>query len=383
MKKKNLFWILCVVVAFLGFGLFSQKYALFDSQTEEMRQKSDSENQNKKMAADKDKAQSETTDDFPSVFKKREGKVTFDAEIEKPDNLKRSSLKKYDISFQRYDFKKAYEQFFSKQKLLQKTEDFSKKTDKVAFYEAANGANLTLNEDSAMLILPFSMYINRCFDLNTDSSKFPVNQSFDFMSGEEAAARLKQSLDTIGFYLGQEYYCKWYQLSHDKLKENEYAIDQDGNIDKSRYKPSWSKKDDCYYLIIYQTCQGVKIHTYYDNYMVMMRDATAPVQAIYSKEGIQYLDFTKSFELKQGQGSYHLKSWYEIADMLLEKYNQILGESYYEFYKVQFVFLTQEKNGQFQLRPVWIIDGVEKEEGIEEESRFQIAIDGETGEGLY
>ena len=374
MKYKNYLIIICVAMFFVGFVNFSQKIELLYFQQEEKQGKI---LKNYKKKVDKKIVENE----FPASYSYSSKKVFFNMDIKKPSNLTSQSLKKCTINIQKYNTGDAYKNLFFGKKIVDK--DLDSKDKQYGWYKSKTGETLEVTETSIMFSTPFYSNILQCFDSKADQDKFETNKSLEGLSVTKAFNRIYNLLNTIGIDIGKDCDYKWYCLPHNKLEKNEYAIDKNGTLDSEAYKTEWTKNDDSYYFIIYQSCQGLKIHTFYGHGIMLMDDDTAPLQAIYSRKGIQFIDFTRAFTMKQEKEKYILKSWSEIAKILIKRYEQILDENIYFFDNAEIVFLVKEKADNYELRPAWIINGRQQEKKSQESTNFQTAIDAETGEILY
>ena len=141
------------------------------------------------------------------------------------------------------------------------------------------------------------------------------------------------------------------------MAECEYAEDMYGNEDVEAEKTDWDENDDAYFFVFQSRYCGLP--TYHPYVYTMEKDIleNRPLQAVISREGIEYLSVERIFQYKQEKESVELLPFEKIAEVLEKQFTRIMGE---ETYKVKRAELKAMENlagkKEYEMVPVWIID---------------------------
>lgn len=181
----------------------------------------------------------------------------------------------------------------------------------------------------------------------------------------------------MGIDIEGQYKC--YVLEHSMLQSEEYAMDIDGNINQTGYKDSWTQDDDSYYFVINQKYDDIPAyHVFYDNFP-LAADENAPVQVLYNKDGIQFLQLEKVFAFTEQESNYDLKPFEEIAEVIETKYGMLLDGSTYSVNQATLYYMENRMNDeQYEVIPVWIFNIEDNETG----KTLQDIVNAETGKEI-
>lgn len=181
----------------------------------------------------------------------------------------------------------------------------------------------------------------------------------------------------MGIDIEEQYKC--YVLEHSMLQSEEYAMDINGNIDQTGYKDSWTQDDDSYYFAINQKYDDTPAyHVFYDNFP-LAADENAPIQVLYNKDGIQFLQLEKVFAFTEQESNYDLKPFEEIAEVIETKYGMLLDGSTYSVNQATLYYMENKMNDeQYEVIPVWIFNTEDKETG----KTLQDIVNAETGKEI-
>lgn len=171
------------------------------------------------------------------------------------------------------------------------------------------------------------------------------------------------------------------KLVNADLTENSvvYYEDMNGHIDKSQYKPQWSDADDCYYFFINQIYRGLPLYHVYNQVFGDAGDINAPVQAVVSGEGIEWLKIEKVYALSDEQDGVSLADIDAVVKTVADKFNQVLGDTAYEMTKAELYYYVDLSSGMgtYDVKPAWILSGYQKGG-----KKMQIIIDVQTAEEI-
>jgi len=327
---------------------------------------------------------------FPEQYNENaDEKIIFKTEIVVNEKIKNAEAPKGFASRQQVDNEKIFQLFFSdipvRDKEIYELEDDNGKLYESIYYEGENLESLLINPESFSYMGALMPYIANVFDLTENTDKYSQEQDLPFQSQEEAFQDLKKELRKADIDIGDEYKC--YALDYKIMQEEEYAIDMDGNEDTSSYKPSWSQEDDCYYFIIWQKFQDVPVYQLDEGELRNADDENAPIQILYSKNGIEMMEFSKVYHFEESEEVVELKPFEEVAQTVNQKYSMLLGDMFFKVTKAELYYMADELNeDQYELMPVWIIDIMqyESEENNDGEdgSKIQEAVNAATAEEM-
>lgn len=224
-------------------------------------------------------------------------------------------------------------------------------------------------------------YVRNAFvpfqDERYNADLYSRSAQLSFMTREEAFGTVQKVLDEIG--IGIEPVYVGYALDHETMQSQEYHENIDGNIDRTQYKAQWTNADDCYYFCINQTYKGLPLYHVYNQVFADAVDSNAPIQAVVSGEGLEWLNIEKVFTVSDEQGGVSLADLTTVIQAAADKYNQILGGSTCEITKAELYYYVDLSSGMgiYDVKPVWILAGNEKGG-----KNLQIIIDAQTAEEI-
>lgn len=217
-------------------------------------------------------------------------------------------------------------------------------------------------------------------DERYNASLYSTDEQLSFMTREEAFQIIDKALKEMDIELEYDY--TGYALDYNCMQSQEYHEDMDGNIDRANYKNQWSISDEGYYFCINQIYRGLPLYHVYCEIFSDVSDVNAPIQAFISKDGIEYLNIEKVFEIADEGMAVSLVPMEAIAETVANKYNQILGSSTYEMTEAELCYYVDLSSGTgvYDVKPVWIVKGIEKSE--QNEQGIQVIIDAQTAKEI-
>ena len=315
--------------------------------------------------------------EIPERYEKEADNVYFKAGVIVSSEVRENGLQKISASVQRPDPAKVLECLMGDAEIDEKNEEEDN-----YWYVGANGESLTINNTSIGFATKFYVYVSNAFRLQQgysdyNADKYELDKDFGFASRQQAFEDVRQSLQIMGIDVENEYKC--YVLEHSILQSEEYVMDMNGNVDQSNYKGSWTQDDDSYYFVINQKYGDTPAyHVFYDNFP-LIADENAPIQVLYNKNGIQFLQLEKVFSFSEQEGIYDLKPFEEIVEVIENKYGMLLDGSTYSVNQATLYYMENEtSDGQYAVSPVWIFNIVDNEDG----KALQDVVNAQTGEEI-
>ena len=313
---------------------------------------------------------------FPKRLDMEIERVKFDAEVlaYSSENMK---AKSYEATLRTFDKEKLKEKFFSS---IEEPETIS--NDDPDSYYGKKDEFLAVYPTGIFFYTDFYKYVNHTFSLFEDdrnAEKYMKDTDFDFASRDEAKEIVLKELDSLGAGLGSEYFINMYSLDYETMKENEKVIDMEGKPDKSAYKPEWSSKDNCYYLCIRQSVNGIPVGYKYADADENINEYNAPIQLLYSSSGIEFLSIDRMFDFSDKNEEVVLADMDKVSDCIAKKYNDILNKSKYSVNKLELHYIcVKESESKYTVRPAWVVS-MSEIGGI---AQFQMIIDAQTAKEL-
>lgn len=313
---------------------------------------------------------------FPKRLDMEIERVKFDAEVlaHSSENMK---AKSYEATLRTFDKEKLKEKFFSS---IEEPETISN-DDPDSFY-GKKDEFLAVYPTGIFFYTDFYKYVNHTFSLFEDdrnAEMYMKDTDFDFASRDEAKEIVLKELDSVGAGLGSEFFLNMYSLDYETMKENEEVLDMDGGLDKSAYKPDWSSKDNCYYLCIRQSVNGIPVGYKYADADDNINEYNAPIQLLYSSSGIEFINIDRMFDFSDKNEEVVLADMDKVSDCIAKKYNDILNKSKYSVNKLELHYIcVKESESKYTVRPAWVatmsVPG--------ETTQFQMIIDAQTAKEL-
>lgn len=349
---------------------------------------------NNEESSNKSKLNSKIVYDLPQKYNGSFGKVNFETDIIIDNRGANKPYVESTAELQKVNYEKAVKFFLSGKKEKEKHESDcqNEKNEKVKAitYIGENGEQLSLGPNSSMItFLSKSLYpyIIKSFRLQNkderyNADKYSLKDELNFSTREKAFEDIKNTLSEIGIQIDDEY--KAYALDHKIMKLEQYSMGADGNEDKSHYKNSWSEEDDAYYFIIGQKYKGLPTYHVFSEFFNYKGDENEPIQVVYSKNGIEYISIEKVFDFKENSKDIKIVEFKNIANTVVNKYEQILGASSYNVKSAKLHYMIDVLSGKgvYNVKPVWILDIEESTPNDGAIGNIQMIIDAVTGEEI-
>lgn len=300
--------------------------------------------------------------EFPEFYEKEGDVISFQTEVIVSEEVRENGLRKLSAVVQKPDLIKALDCLMGEVEITEKNEEENN-----YWYVGANGENLTVNNTSVGFSTRFFVYVSNAFRLQQgysdyNADRYELDQDLEFATRQEAFEDIRQTFQTMGIDIGDRYKC--YVLEHSMLESEEYAMDMNGNSNPADYKDAWTQEDDSYYFVISQQYGNTPAWQVFYDHSPLAADETAPVQVLYNRDGIQFLQLEKVFAFSEQEGIYDLKPFEEIAGALEAKYETLAEEGTYTVRQAVLYYMEKKMaEGQYEVIPVWIFQTVDNGSG--------------------
>lgn len=315
--------------------------------------------------------------EIPERYDKEADNVSFKTDVIVSANVRENGLRKLSATVQKPDPVKVFDCLMGDTEIREKNEEENN-----YWYEGVNNEILTINNTSIGFSTNFYAYVSNAFRLQQgysdyNADKYELDKDLEFASRQEAFENIRQTMETMGIGIEEQYKC--YVLEHSMLQSEEYAMDINGNVDQASYKGSWTQDDDAYYFVINQKYSDTPAyHVFYDSFP-LAADENAPVQVLYNKDGIQFLQLEKVFTFTEQENNYDLKPFEEIAQVIETKYGMLLDGSTYTVNQAMLYYMENKiSEEKYEVVPVWIFNTVDSETG----KTLQDIVNAQTGEEI-
>ena len=312
---------------------------------------------------------------FPEKLNMEIERVSFDAEVIAHSSANKKS-KSYEVTVRKFDKEKVKEKLLSNIEVAE-TINYGDEDS----YQGTKEEYLSVSPTRIYFYKNLYLYVNNAFSLFEDdrNAESYKDTDFDFASRDAAKESILKELDSLGAGLGSDYFINMYSLDYETMKENEKVLDIDGEPDKSAYKPEWSSKDNCYYLCIRQSVNGIPVGYKYADADEKINEYNAPIQLLYSSSGIEFLSIDRMFDFSDKNEEVVLADMDKVSACIAKKYNDILNESKYSVSKLELHYIcVKESETKYTVRPAWVV--TMSEHG--DDTPFQMIIDAQTAEEI-
>lgn len=316
------------------------------------------------------------------------GNVTFNMDIVVNGDLTEGSVVTAKAQMQKVNQEKAFKLFFSDIAVYD-TYDYEEEDE---YGKMAHSVTYVSPEETTLSFGPVSSkleYMERDLmpavrntfvtfeDSRYNADLYSRSEQLSFMTREEAFETVQKNLQALDINMEADYI--GYALDYETMQSQEYYEDMNGNVDKSQYKAQWSEADDCYYFYIDQIYRGLPLYHVYNKVFGDAGEINAPVQAVVSAEGIEYLGIEKVFTVSEEKGGVSLADMDMVVKTAADKYNQVLGDATYEITRARLYYYVDLSSGigVYDVKPVWILSGSEKGG-----KKMQMMIDAQTAEEI-
>lgn len=293
---------------------------------------------------------------FSAAYSNEMDNVIFNTEIIVNEEVNNNGLYKTTAQSQKLNSEKAYDILFDGievEEIIEIEAEFGKEVQ----YIGVDEETLYIVRDHLNMSKAIFNYVLHSFNLEGEdynADQYLTGEEFEFMGIDEAYRSIVEIGSGFDLDISGIYNC--YSLDYKKLKENEYVTDNKGKEDKTKYKDKWTEDDNGYFFAIHQIQQGCVVQYPLAGIFKEVCDANAPVQVLYTQNGIGRLDIYELFTFRQSNELLVLKNFEEIADTIADKYNMILTDYKYEVTKAELFWRPVEtENQSYEMVPAWEI----------------------------
>lgn len=185
--------------------------------------------------------------------------------------------------------------------------------------------------------------------------------TFDFAAGQDCVLQAKEELAAIGCPV-EEYRFDWFSTSGEEYAALEQQAVEAGLLDSQNVRAEgWTEADDSYEIYAWQTYEGLQVilwaHTT-SMYRAFENYTKAPVNAIYTREGRVGLSMTEPpYLFEPAEEPSEFRPFSEIADVLVQKYEDMLDEAVYTVTRAKLVLRAYlDESQQPGVEPAWYFE---------------------------
>lgn len=194
-----------------------------------------------------------------------------------------------------------------------------------------------------------------------ESERNAPKENFKFSSGDDCVKQVKEKLKEIGVPI-DEYLFDWFSISGEEHAALEQQALKDGMLDSQNAKQDgWTEANDSYEIYAWQNYEGLQVlpmvmttgmKRAFENYQ------KAPVSALYTEQGMLSLSLTtRPCIFEASDETMEFLTFSEIADILIQKYEDLLNEATYTVtYAKLFLRTYYNENDQLAAEPVWYFE---------------------------
>ena len=333
--------------------------------------------------------------EFPKRFEKSYDKVDFQADVVIADGVDLNQICRKVVNRAYYDNDRAYERLFQGKELKidQQNEVFGDNGEMIPNRDclSVDGESFSMDGQTLNFVKPFTGYIFRCMRLEKrnpeyNMDRYELNGDLDFMSREEGENQIVSLLADIGFEEKFDFLSTVYAMDYKTMEQEEYAMDMEGNEDTSRYKEVWTEEDNCYNYFLRQEIDGLPLYYLYGGVFKELDICNVGVNAVYSKDGLQYIRIDKLFVVDDSVNPVPVSflEIEELAQSVDEQYSMIISDADFVVHQMALYLMAEKASDEtyYELFPVWILsmEQIQDKQGEKVRTPLQSVIHAETGE---
>ena len=333
--------------------------------------------------------------EFPKSFEKSYDKVDFQADVVIADGVDLNQICRKVVNRAYYDNDRAYERLFQGKELKidQQNEVFGDNGEMIPNRDclSVDGESFSMDGQTLNFVKPFTGYIFRCMRLEKrnpeyNMDRYELNGDLDFMSREEGENQIVSLLADIGFEEKFDFLSTVYAMDYKTMEQEEYAMDMEGNEDTSRYKEVWTEEDNCYNYFLRQEIDGLPLYYLYGGVFKELDICNVGVNAVYSKDGLQYIRIDKLFVVDDSVNPVPVSflEIEELAQSVDEQYSMIISDADFVVHQMALYLMAENASDEtyYELFPVLILsmEQIQDKQGEKVRTPLQSVIHAETGE---
>lgn len=313
---------------------------------------------------------------FQQKYMAESGRVKFDCELE--SNIASKGMIKIQPKLYSIDTERAYNTLLSSKKGCIKHSENHTIDEKEHSITYTNDVGEVLSVNYNMFIYHTKFFqkiqgvISQISEADELKKRFDIqNQDLTFCNRKAALDEVMTVLNNLGIFL-EEFDCTTYAFKLENLNEFSKA---------ENTSEKWTREDEGYYFCISQRQSDIPIYRPLFKTYTELSSGNAPIQVLYTRRGIEFLQIDKVFSFVEEQENFQLLPFENIADTIVKKYNKLLTNSSFKVEKGVLAYMIYEKKPyEFDSVPVWIVDITE--ESKKTCNKFQNIINAENGEEI-
>lgn len=305
--------------------------------------------------------------EFPKSYdyETESGKVKFHCPVEIPDHFNTQSVHKMEVKGRSFgDQEKAYHEYVEGKSVVETHETFlGKDLPEEKSYRLADGSYVLIGNGFSYGSENVGYYTSLGM---RDSEKLEIYKAgkVDFATDDEAKDYGKRKMEEIG-YAADEFTYQVCPLQWELSKDFEVKQVEDQLILEEDRKDEWTQEDDAYFIYAYQMCEGLPVfHELMSVDQAFAYDTpdNAPMQAIYSTRGLEWLMTEYIYEFAESTELLTLKDFNEIANIVEVKFDNLLNDTIYEVTKAKlFRMVRLNEKQEYVAEPVWYFEVMEND----------------------
>ena len=318
---------------------------------------------------------------FPDHYTRSTDKVNFDIDLEVMDDFDPNNFTNAKVKGRTYtDVDKVYELYVD-------GKDVSE------VYETSPGDEGGINGKTYIMSDNEIVTAGTNFSMSTEKSytytrarrfseKGASKDEFDFASSTDCINDVKNILESVDYDVTDVAF-DWFSSSGEEYRLYEEEAIANETIESAKINQnSWSSDDNAYEIYGWQTYKGLPVYP-----LIMTTRMTrcletyekANVSAVCTKDGVLNIYASPLYDLKETDKNIEFLSFEEIADSLVNRYENLLDENSYEVIRAKLALrIFYDEKGKYDSEPIWYF------EVIDSNSNFEIVLyNAITGEEVY
>ena len=335
-----------------------------------------------KDSADKNSGEQVSKEDlFPEHYTRSSDKVNFDIDLEVMENFNPNNFTSAKVKGRSYtDIDKVYE-LYVEEKDVAEVHDSSPGDE-----GGIDGKVYVMTDDEIVNAgTNFGISTEKSYTYTRArrlSEKGASKEEFDFAPIADCINEIKNILESVDYNVDDVTF-DWFSSSGEEYRLAEEEAIVNGTIESTKINQNgWTSDDNAYEIYGWQTYKGLPVYPLrMTTRMTRCLDTyeKANVSAVCTKDGVLSIYANPLYDLKETDENVEFLSFEEVADSLVNRYENLLDDNSYEVTRAKLALrIFYNDFGKYDCEPIWYF------EIFDSNSNFEIVlINAVTGDEVY
>ncbi|MDY5579691.1 hypothetical protein [Porcincola intestinalis] len=246
-------------------------------------------------------------------------------------------------------------------------------------YILKDGSTVSVGRDLSYSSSQYIQYDSAGVFDDTSSPSDP-NAELPFLSRKDAAAKLKETLMSLGLP-EMEFQYSVIAWDDQSLKKSEDTRFEQGLVEAEKRKKDWKKEDDIYYIYAYQSEKGMDVYNEVMSiYQSFAEDgpSNAQVRAVLGRNGFLMISTSFIYDLEWNGATATLVPFDQVVSVVENKFEMMLDDLHYKCNQATFAMsVSYDQNQKLVATPIWYFKVMD-----DNQKQYNVWVDAATGKEI-